>query len=207
MRPTCETPFRTCHGFTAVELLLTVLVLGVAAALVVPRLGNADTSRLRAAALQVAADIELIQSEAMSHADEARVIDFYVGDGTGYELANVRNESTKADNELLWNKVTSTPYRVRFGQAGHEHLTGVWLAKSNLGDFGHLQFGAYGQVEAFTVDPTLVFASGGATLTLTVNRTTGMVEIAPSYQPLSSLGSISVPGDAGIIETVSTSPY
>ncbi len=53
-------------GFTIIEVILVVLIIGIAAAVVVPMASSASGMQLRAAVNMVAADIEYAKSMAIS---------------------------------------------------------------------------------------------------------------------------------------------
>ncbi len=211
MRVCCRAPQTARPGFTAVEMIVVVVVLAITAALVVPRLGSAETSTLRAAARILAADIQLTQSEAMAHPDELRILDWSLSGALRYDVTTVDTPGAPDTDDLITNPLSKEPYRVAYGEnAAYDFLHGVWLAKSNLDvadHAGHLHFGAFGQVDLPTHDPAMVLAAGDLTLTVSVDGITGAVAVADTFVPLSQLGSISLPGPSGDVFTQATSPY
>ncbi|MEM8783154.1 MAG: prepilin-type N-terminal cleavage/methylation domain-containing protein [Planctomycetota bacterium] len=202
-------------GFTLTELIVVVAVLAIVAALAAPRMGRADSSVLRSAAQQVAADLRLIQNEAMAHGDEVRCMDWYLGTGEGYVLLTDFTSSTSFDPEhddkKLYNALTNRVYQVSFGQDAYEHLDGVWLAKSNLENAdrtyrGVIRFGRFGQVVGVDYDPAVVLARGDRTLTITVDRDLGEVTIDPDFGDLSAIGGIDLPGPSSAQRTLLNPP-
>lgn len=190
-------------------------VLAIIAVMVVPRIGRSDTTVLRMAAQQLAADFRLIQNEAMAHGDAIRVLDWQVSTGgPGYILADgLVEESWGSDGDgiRLENKLTNRDYRVEFGEPPFEHLEGVWLAKSNLGAEvtswrGVIRFGRYGQVLDFDFDPEMILAAGDATLRVTLDRELGEVTIASDFGRLADLGGESLDGPNSAIR-VEASPH
>ncbi|MEM7577358.1 MAG: prepilin-type N-terminal cleavage/methylation domain-containing protein [Planctomycetota bacterium] len=191
------------NGFTLVELIIIVAVLAIMAAMVVPRIGQADSSKLRMAAQQLAADLQLIQNEAMAHGDQIRTLDWHVGSGLGYTLMNEYSNTGWGDadhSNTLRNNLTNRLQKVEFGVEPYEHLEGVWLAKANLNDVvsyydGLISFGRYGQVLEYDFNPAMVLAAGKSTLRIEVDRDTGETTIDSDFGRLSDLDSITLPGD------------
>ncbi len=188
-----------------------MLVLTIMAALVVPRIGSADTNKLRAAARLLATDLQVAQSESMAHPDELRMLDWHIGEAWRYNLETSDHDGAANPGQILTHPVTKTDYQVYFGQdAAYDFLEGVWLAKSNLAitdHNGHIHFGAFGQVDFPTYTPTMILAAGEATLQVDVDVDTGNVTIADDFVSLDQLGGITLPGPAGNVSTQATSPY
>ncbi|MEM1444512.1 MAG: prepilin-type N-terminal cleavage/methylation domain-containing protein [Planctomycetota bacterium] len=210
-RNTCS----RADGLTLVELIVIVAVLAIVAAMVTPRIGRADSSVLRMAADQVAADFRLIQSEAMAYGDSIRVLDWQITTGgRGYTLMDeIVPDSWGSDGDgfRLQNNLTNREYRVEFGVAPYEHLEGVWLAKSNFGvgngtSQGIVRFGRYGQVLGFDDDPVMILAAGDSTLRLTLDRDLGEVTIASDFGRLADIGGESLPGPSSWIYTSPNPP-
>ncbi|MBT8485402.1 MAG: hypothetical protein HKO59_06095 [Phycisphaerales bacterium] len=81
---------RTRHrvaGYTLIELLIVVGVLGLAGSLLVPHLVGQDSMRVQAAVRKVIADLSFAQSDALAH-QEYRRVHFYP-DGSGYCIIRV----------------------------------------------------------------------------------------------------------------------
>ena len=62
------------RAYTLVEMLITVTILGIAAAIVIPTMGDAGTLRVQAAVRQVIADINYAQSEAVAEQKSIAVL-------------------------------------------------------------------------------------------------------------------------------------
>lgn len=193
------------------ELVVVVLVVAITAALVGPRIGKADTSRLRAAAQMLAADLQVAQFESMAHPDEPRMLDWHIGEAWRYNLETSDRDGAPDPGRILTHPMNKGDYQVYFGQnAAYHFLDGVWLAKSNLSitdHNGHIHFGAYGHVELPAYTPTMILAAGDRTLEVAVQPDTGAVQVADDFGLLSAINAATLPGPAGNVHTQATPPY
>ena len=73
------------RGFTLVEALVVIVMIGVLTAILMPRFRVSHASRVRSAARQMAVDIETVRTRALSTATMTRVtFDAVTGTYTGY---------------------------------------------------------------------------------------------------------------------------
>ena len=89
------------RGYTLIELLITIAVMGLAAAIVVPQFSGTDSMRVQAAVRNIIADITFAQADALAH-QEYRRVHFY-DDGSGYAIVRVTN----ADYAAAWDDDTA----------------------------------------------------------------------------------------------------
>jgi general secretion pathway protein H len=82
------------HGYTLIELIIVIAILGVAGALVVPHLVGRDILAAQAAVRQLIADLSFAQSDALAHQAYRRV--HFYDDGRGYCILEV-DENTYDD--------------------------------------------------------------------------------------------------------------
>jgi prepilin-type N-terminal cleavage/methylation domain-containing protein len=75
------------RGYTLVEMLVTLVIMGVAAALLVPVLGGFGAIETQAAVRRLVSDIAFAQSDAVARQDYRRV--HFFEDGTGWCLVRV----------------------------------------------------------------------------------------------------------------------
>lgn len=129
-------------GYTLVEMLLVILILGIAAALVIPHTGQAQVLRIHAAVRTLVSDITYAQTDALAYQKRRAVI--FDTDENTYTIAEVTVSSG--------GDVTYTPLFLAGGpNAGHTI------------DFDSGQFdGARLRAADFDGDPILIFDEIGA---------------------------------------------
>lgn len=69
---------RPNRGYTLVEMLIVLVLLGLASAVVIPQIGSTDVLRVQAAVRTLVSDINFVQSDALAR-QEARAIVFDPG--------------------------------------------------------------------------------------------------------------------------------
>lgn len=144
------------RAYTLIEVLVTVTILGIAAALLVPSVGTTGVLRVQAAVRTVVADITAAQSDAIAF-QEPRAIVFDL-DNNGYTVVQVRNNVIDADAFSL--------SRVRF----------------TTRDFGDAQLVS---ASLGNTDNTLVFDEMGAPVTAPgtgTPLTSGTIDLTGSSQ-------------------------
>jgi len=72
------------RGFTLIEILVTVAILGIASTLVIPYMSNLPSFETEAATREIVADLSYAQSDAMARQTKRRVL--FESDGSGYRL-------------------------------------------------------------------------------------------------------------------------
>lgn len=97
-RVVCPSRLREASGFTLVELLITVAVLGVATVMVIPSMTQTNGLRVQAAVRLIVSDIAFAQADAMAYQSRRAIVFGQVGrpgagatysyvSGNGYTLA------------------------------------------------------------------------------------------------------------------------
>lgn len=92
---------RSSRGFTLLELLVTVVVLGIAAAMLIPAMGETGILRVQGALRMVVSDMTFIQSDAVAF-QERRAIVFDV-DNNSYTLISVPGNTLDLENNVLFD--------------------------------------------------------------------------------------------------------
>lgn len=100
-------PVQRLHrAYTLVELLIVVTILGIAAAIVVPAMGDAGVLRVQSAVRQVVSDINYVQSEAIAH-QEPKAILFYPAENR-YVLLDMPGGTVDPSRYAFQNTVFNT---------------------------------------------------------------------------------------------------
>lgn len=132
---------RSRHGLTLLEILVVVVILGIAGALVVPSMGQVGVLRVQAAVRTVVSDITFIQSDAVAFQEQRAAI-FDVDDST-YRLVTVPGDAIDPATNTMYDPTKRG---------------GLYVV-----DFLHVRFGGSRITDAaFDDDTTLIFdAMGG----------------------------------------------
>ncbi|MCE9590042.1 MAG: prepilin-type N-terminal cleavage/methylation domain-containing protein [Planctomycetes bacterium] len=156
-------------GFTLVEMMIVVTIVGIVAVLAAPMMGSPDTNKLRSAAQLLVADLEYAQAESITHSSATRVL--VVNNTTTYTLATAATSSV-----AITNPVGKLPYVTTFGTGRAASLDGVTISAYSLNGDAIIGFGAYGQLDQ-TANATITLRSGGNTVMVTLDATTGMATV------------------------------
>ena len=156
------------RAFTLVEVMITVSIIALAAAVVLPLLGDDNRVRLIAGASVLRSDVELAQVMTMSFPQDPVVVRFD-GAKPAYWLAFQSDPETpilRADN--------SEPYYVEFGAGRTLTAEGVQMTLSDVLS-NTITFNAQGGLVDFTASPMLELSRGGTSITLSIAPTTGTI--------------------------------
>ena len=85
---------RRWAGYTLIELLIVVAVLGISGTLLIPHMVNRDAMTAQSAVRLIIADLCFAQSDALAH-QEMRRVHFYE-DGSGYSLSRIADATALA---------------------------------------------------------------------------------------------------------------
>ncbi len=89
------------HGYTLIEVLVVVTILGIAGATVAPSLSQAGALKIQAAVRMVVSDITFAQMDALGY-QEQRAIVFDV-ENNKYTLVQVNGTSIDVDTDALYD--------------------------------------------------------------------------------------------------------
>jgi len=167
-------------GYTLIELLIVVALLGLASAMLVPHMVKRDAMACQAAVRLIIADLSFAQSDAWSH-QEYRRVQFY-DDGSGYCIVRVTEsdfsnpfDPDDADyiNDPLASGGAASPYKVNF--TTDQRFEGVSISEVAIdGNHKFITFDSLGG----TVSSPGVPGTGG-TITVATDAETYRITIAP----------------------------
>ena len=147
---------------------MTITIIIVAGALVMPKLSDDEQLRLAAAAGILTSDIELAQVMSISHPADAVVVQFDP-DNDQYWLAYADVPDTpipRSDN--------GRPYLIVFGQGRARSALGVSLSLTEVSN-NTLAFDAQGGVADISAQPVIRLSLGKRFIDLQIASTTGTI--------------------------------
>ncbi|HEX5005335.1 MAG TPA: GspH/FimT family pseudopilin [Gemmatimonadales bacterium] len=114
-------------GFTLIEMMIVVVVMGLAMMIAVPRFRASDKTKARQAATQLTADLELARAKAMARRANVRVVfNTATNSYTGYldfDRDGVIGETTAERDSLHAFGTRVLPNSATFGRAGQADIT------------------------------------------------------------------------------------
>jgi prepilin-type N-terminal cleavage/methylation domain-containing protein len=163
-------------GFTLIEVLIVMAIIGISAAMVLPMLGSRNDLNVSAAARKVVADIAWAQN--MAVATQSR---WHVRfSASGYNVAREQDGVLT----IVEHPVDQSPLAVIFGVASPEPvLQGVALGTVEFDETTHLVFDQLGTPrtgEAATPladDGTVVLQAGARSVTIRIQPLTGEISV------------------------------
>ena len=171
---------RTWRAFTLIEILCVVVILGIAAAIILPQMGNRDDMRAASMARTIIADLSYVQSLAV-----ARQAPMYVR----FDQANNRYEAfsqLQPSEQLLTHPLTNGTFRVNLGSARKDALKDVTLDNVTFDSQPVLMFDEMGVPHSYNpttfAAPALVAGSvrvksHNFTMTVTVQPYSGELKV------------------------------
>lgn len=113
-------------GYTLIEMLIVVAVLGIAGALVIPAFSGTDTLKVQGAVRTLVADITVAQSDAIAF-QRGRGIAFTSGrDSSGYIVAEVNGSTLDVELDGLESR------RIGGAQFGNAYISSINLNNNQL---------------------------------------------------------------------------
>lgn len=166
------------NAFTLVEILAVLVIMGVAAAMVIPRIGNRDDLKTASAARVVMANLIFAQNRAIS-LQKTQYVKFDVANKTFSVI------DTPAPLAYVTDPVTLANAGGTFGNAGSNGLVGVTLTSANFDGQTTIAFDELGTPHAYNFATgattamvntgTIVLRAGTTTLTISVEPYSGEI--------------------------------
>ena len=131
---------RLRSGYTLVEVLIVVVVLGIAAAMIVPQMLSAGQLGVQAAARMIIADIQYAQNDAVAAQAERRLV--FEPDSDRYRLTDASGQVL----EVPWRSAGGARYEVSFQE--DQRFRGVELVSADFDEEPVLVFDDLGAPES-----------------------------------------------------------
>ena len=172
------------HGFTVLEVLMMVVILGIVATLAVPALqSGVEGSRLSGAAGEIAVALEYAQFVAMASGEQTRVTIDATDDTVLVERSEISGDITGAATQLPENDIDSEAFATvahpaKRGEdyyivfADEDRLKSVDIASATFGAGNSVTFNATG---APAEGGTVTLSLGSRQIILTVDSLSGKV--------------------------------
>ena len=155
-------------GFTLIDLMVTLTIIAVMAAVLIPRMDDGGRLNLMAGARLLASDIEMAQIMTIANPADPIVVKFEPTLGI-YWLA----PASDPDNPILRPGATQL-YKVVFGQGRGRTAKDVTFALSDVtGEV--LSFNEQGGILDPTLEPEIKLMRGSRWITLTISTMTGTI--------------------------------
>jgi type II secretion system protein H len=159
------------EGFTLVELLIVIVILGVAAAIAVPLASAAANLQLRSAVNMLAADLEYAKSQAIGTGQRHGVV---------FDIAAQTYRIVNASGDTIAHPVKKGfPYIVNF--SGDARLGQVTIAQVDFDGTSTVSFDYLGSPynSASALDSgSVTLRAGGVDRTVSVEAVTGFISIS-----------------------------
>ena len=154
-------------GFTLVELMISITVLGIIAALAVPLAGDSDVLRLDAASRLLTSDLEHTQILAVTHPQDEYCLVVHT-DGLGWHIALTSDPETP-----VLEAITNDLLSVRVGEGRGAPAVGVSLTTNASNNM--IAFDPNGGLTDFTLETEITLNIGNSEEVLSIAGSTGSI--------------------------------
>jgi prepilin-type N-terminal cleavage/methylation domain-containing protein len=161
------------HGtaFTLIELMIVIVIIGIAAAIAVPMISSAASFQIRSAANMVAADLEYAKSLAIGTGQNYSV----VFDAANNRYWIVAGTGGTVDTAIEHPVKKGFKYVIDFDSDADRRLDDVTVTNPDFGGSSTVTFDSLGSPSN---GGTVVLQAGGLTRTITVTPVTGFISVS-----------------------------
>lgn len=152
------------RGYTLIELLIVVTMLGIAAAVVIPSLGSTDVLRVQSTVRAIVADINVAQSDALAH-QHGRAVVFDVQNNR-YSIVEVNGSTLNPTTDTL--QVTDLNNERKFHRA-----------RIDSADFDGDSVLVFDELGGPVVDPNGSTPSAGGSVTISGSGSVFRITVEP----------------------------
>jgi prepilin-type N-terminal cleavage/methylation domain-containing protein len=169
---------RKSAAFTLVEILVVIVIIGIAATLIIPQLSNANDLNAAAAGRVILADLTYAQNCAIT-TQRTHYVKFVVG--TNSDTYSVLSQITPSE-QVITHPVTQASFRQTLGSGGHAGLVRARLGTVSIGGVSGantVAFDSLGSPYVYTAANGLVALSDAATIDIACGQDTLRLSVAP----------------------------
>ena len=180
---------RARRGFTLVEILTVVLILGIASAIIAPQIGSRGDLKVRAAARVLVSD--LIYAQNVAIAQQKWMFIKFDAANESYQVMDAAGPA--GVDHIILNPVLKEPFIVKMGPACGSRLSDVRIQSAVMNgvdlayrpsftiafdELGTPFVYSYSEVNTNEMlDGEVVFESGPHTIKVTIERYTGEIKV------------------------------
>ena len=153
---------RTRSGFTLIEILVVVLILGIAAAVIVPHIGSRSDLKATSAARLMMADLIYVQNRSISQQKYHYV--FFDAATESYKVQSM--EGSPGVMTVITHPVDQSPFVVAIGPAGPAPLRDVFVDAIDFDGQKVLAFDEMGTPYAYNAGTNVLTPLTSGTISL-----------------------------------------
>jgi prepilin-type N-terminal cleavage/methylation domain-containing protein len=169
-------PVRPCRsvrgGFTLIEILVVVVIVGIVSAIILPQIGNRDDQRAAAAGRVVTSDLMYAQSRAIA-TQKTHYIMFDAGTGT-YKVLD-----TISPQNVIKHPITGQNFQVKFGTGSTSGLEQMTLGSANFDGQTCLAFDSLGVPYSYNGSTSTLTSLSSGKIQVKAGAVTVTVNVAP----------------------------
>jgi type II secretion system protein H len=152
-------------GFTLIELMIVIVIIGIAAAMAVPMISSAASFQIRSAANLVAADLEYAKSMAISRGRPYKVV---------FDSANESYQIKDSDGNII----TPPGRKATMSFPNESRINDVVIVSANFGGTETVTFDYLGSPQGLSAEGVVTLQAGSITKTVRVEPVTGFISIS-----------------------------